>query len=741
MSRSRAARLKRGRRAGRSSTWLSARSKHLAIAAVTLATMVGAYLRLIPALKHGLDLHEADPYLAYWIAQYLVEHGIASLRELTPDNPATHVFWYPWGRDLYHGEYPLMSIVAASLYPLAQVLGLSLKQLVALIPVLSGAAAIPVGYLLARAAAGELAGIAAAFFLAVTPGALERTISGFAEKTGFAAPLILAYLYLLLEALRRRSLTRAVGAGVLCGLIAWSWGGWQAFQLVAAAIFVFYPLVGEPDRRISRLSIAFAASAAIVSLSSPALFPRDELRGPVGLMLVSSLAPAFYSGLGRVLKGAESRTVKLVYAALLAALLLAALLGVLKGYVHISGRVLYLAGLAGPGDPLSASVAEHRTLPYNYVFREVGGAWLLSSVFLLYGVFACRRRPELLTLLVPTVVMLFLAFRSAYLMQTVATVLSASAGAALGLLSPLTSRVLSSREPDSLAAAGIGLVLMVLAALLAIHAKTAYATASSTVPLIRAGGAGLTVENRAWLYALDYVRENTDPGSVVVAWWDYGYWISVYGQRASVADGSTFNGTQIELLARALTASDEKEAVDIIFDDFRAPPNNTYLLFFEVLRSSSYGEIRLTGPVISLGTATVGMGDVPKSVWMLRIAGRLGTNEFAPYFTARPVPTQGGGQAYVAVPAWENETVRSVLLYRLLINGVSELGQKYTGGCANLTGVHQFIDWSSLYTGQPIALSAEPLEHFELEKVFVDCIYETSTDAAFVAVFLYKVKP
>lgn len=43
--------------------------------------------------------------------------------------------------------------------------------------------------------------------------------------------------------------------------------------------------------------------------------------------------------------------------------------------------------------------------------------------------------------------------------------------------------------------------------------------------------------NQAWMDALTHFRDNTEPGSVLLSWWDYGYWFQSIANRPSVADG------------------------------------------------------------------------------------------------------------------------------------------------------------------------------------------------------------
>ena len=58
-------------------------------------------------------------------------------------------------------------------------------------------------------------------------------------------------------------------------------------------------------------------------------------------------------------------------------------------------------------------------------------------------------------------------------------------------------------------------------------------------PTIINGGSSYGVATNDWLDALDWIKNNTPKDAVIASWWDYGYWISTMGERASLADNST----------------------------------------------------------------------------------------------------------------------------------------------------------------------------------------------------------
>ncbi len=716
--------------------------------AIILA-FIGTYIRMLPALRYGYELYANDPWIMYWMTKYLVKHGILSWFTLTPQNPATHIFWYPWGRNFVHDEYPLSSMFAALTYPIGHALGFSVKKWCVIEPPLFGFAMVITAYLLARELGGELAGVIAALFVAVTPGAIQRTIAGFIEKEGLAMPILLLSLLFAVKFLKKKSLAYAITSGVLAGLVAWTWGGYQALCILLAIIFALYPLAGVIDRRVMAGSIALLLVDFAISISCPAVDAATFLTG-AGLVMLAGIAAM---GLALIFKKLEDRGVRILKLSYklsyLGILVLAGAVGfvlVYSGKLSFSSRVLAFLGRHFTS-PLVASVAEHQWLPSSAVFRSVGGPFILAIVYLAYAFYKLRREPWHIVLIPPTILTLYSAFAAAYLMQFVATILCVAAGVALTPLARLFYKnVISSggRSVDSLTLSGVVVGVLVVVLIALAHAKVAVAQAESDIPTIKAGGLDLTIENNAWVYALNFLKNDTPPNSVVIAWWDYGYWISVWAHRATVADGATCNSTQIKLLAKALTAQNESEAVNIIFKDFKAPKNATYLVIFDVFRSvpaSGKTRVWLTGPIISPYTHTAGMGDIPKSIWMLRIGGRIGLHEYKPYFTVRFISFMGR-KVPISTPDWENPIVQRTLIYKLFIDGVDTLNKTVIGNYDELANAtHVFTDWTSLATGKLTTIGYIPLKHFIPYKTAVDMIYNAPNEKVFVAVFIFKVVP
>ena len=61
-------------------------------------------------------------------------------------------------------------------------------------------------------------------------------------------------------------------------------------------------------------------------------------------------------------------------------------------------------------------------------------------------------------------------------------------------------------------------------------------TAVKAPPTILNGGSAYPVSTNDWTESMEWIKNNTPKDAVIASWWDYGYWISTLGQRASIAE-------------------------------------------------------------------------------------------------------------------------------------------------------------------------------------------------------------
>ncbi|HEX4921137.1 MAG TPA: hypothetical protein VFV92_10395, partial [Candidatus Bathyarchaeia archaeon] len=115
-----------------------------------------------------------------------------------------------------------------------------------------------------------------------------------------------------------------------------------------------------------------------------------------------------------------------------------------------------------------------------------------------------------------------------------------------------------------------------------------------------------------WIQALTWMNNNLPSTSVVFAWWDYGYWISVNTGLHTLADNGTGNLTQIQIIATGLLLNESMSA------DLLRQYGVTHVAVF-----ASYNYVAGGSPLCSAQAAGAppfcGYGDDSKWYWMTRI--------------------------------------------------------------------------------------------------------------------------
>ncbi len=66
-----------------------------------------------------------------------------------------------------------------------------------------------------------------------------------------------------------------------------------------------------------------------------------------------------------------------------------------------------------------------------------------------------------------------------------------------------------------------------------------------------------------YLETFAWMQHHTPPNSIMMSWWDYGYWTRQAGQRPTVVDNATNNKTQIAWVGRMFMETDPIEALKI----------------------------------------------------------------------------------------------------------------------------------------------------------------------------------
>jgi dolichyl-diphosphooligosaccharide--protein glycosyltransferase len=754
---------------------VSRSSRVLAVIVLLVLVALGAYLRMLPAIKYGLELDEADPWSMYWIARHFQEKGLLSFSELR----RVTLFWYPYGRDFLAQEYIGTSWLAALTYPIGGLFGLTLRDWIALFPVFAGVATIVLSYVLVTSITGSrFGGLVSASIFSLAPGAIARTTVGFVEKMVVAAVFITLFYILLVKAFKssgRLSLVYGVLSGVSAGLVAFTWGGYHFIAVSMALIILLDPLVyGRPSR--DRLAIYASSMAPFVLLTS--LYPGvgyDYFLGGLGLGVVGALllyaVEVYWDALklGKLIPYSRA-----IHAWILAVGVIAGLAVIVTGVLSVPGRLLLALGIR-EFSPLAESVAEHSPLALRDLAREIGVPLLLSIAglaYLLYTRYTGRGSSldhVTLGLTLMALLMSYASYNMAYFLQMSSYYTAVAAGLAVGLWMSGERIIYAGRRRGQLVVDDLRLftaLTLVVVVLLssAYYAKAGYDVSSVRAPQILTSGLGpltsrdkvLVPINDAWIRALEYLKANTSEDSLVVTWWDYGYWVSVGAGRRTVADGSTWNETQIRILARILTGNEDEASA--LLPMFRAEPGKTYLVFYEgyiilIPANTTIGYASPIPQVSTYGTTTIvshGVADFPKSFQMLRIGYRIDPFAPSPFGTKYSSETSRSPQqrvihfpGFTGSPRGNVESVLNALIYRLSLEGLTAVREKgLISGCPALANVTLIPSVYDPNTGLIPVFVEGRSKRFAPEAVIVSCFHteellETRQVYA-VIVFIFK---
>ncbi len=597
----------------------------LIIPPLLAAFAIALYARMYRVFLWGWWLDEFDPYIRYYLAKYTLEHGAGwwwGGAQFTQ-------FWYPYGVDWGKVLLPGTSFYGLFVYFLLAPFGVDLWHAVIAAPAIMSALAVfsmfylgyRVGEGLGIPDGGLKVGLLAALLTAVMPSFVERGLAAWFDDEPVSLFLIPLGLALLLEGLRRPWAGALAGAAL--GYVAWTWGAhfyvWNLVGLYALALPTYYYLKiafggrpqvearGKKTPAPKPVQLPFSAKNLFLSYLLfyityavfVATIPRygvNVLTGAFNILpTFGLLATAFVWVLDARLGAA--RTAELVrryvwvvlgIAALgLVALVAAIALGLIGGK--------FLATLLPFGrSAIVASVAEHSTTSFIQIAYRYGPVipFIIAAV------------PSLFT-------------PSGLLVLTYLTTAGYAAATMVRLLVLLA--------PAAAIAAAVGIVKLFENKRLG-----AFVMLASVVAFVMLSTSGFAVANQPtqivtsavghpsddFLDALMWLKTRLPAYEPVASWWDYGYWISVIGNKTSLADNSTINATQIGKIGLGLMAPPQIGA-EIFTKEF----GTKYVLAlmpYAVAPLSIPPNIQT--PLLLHEWPPPGGGDFLKSYWMTQIA-------------------------------------------------------------------------------------------------------------------------
>ena len=541
---------------------------HLLIVGILSLSFSISFLVRSQAADYGWELNEFDPFFNYRATQYIVDNGINAYFQWD-DN----LSWYPSGRDVSQTSQVVLHITAAVTYWIFGG-GMELYDFTILFPVIFGSLSTIVIFALVRVIGGTTAGLLSALFFSVSlPLILRGTIGWFkSEPLGLFFGLLA--IYFLLSGINSKNKTIAIAkliaAGIIVPLSISAWGGSQFFIIPIGIFFLTLPFVRSDHKFIIWAIPLFTSIVFLVSLN----FERLSSNFIFGLGGASLIIPTIFIIVCIFIQSKSNETKKTRNGLLFLASILIIGTSVLiinadtnflplPSYRYLNAINPFLA----TSIPLVDSVAEHAstTIQQSFFFHSVLmifaglGIWLIVKNHQIKNSGFIKNDMILFSLIFG---LIGIYVSSAFVRLEVFASLSLIILSSLGL-SVLVKEILNNTERKKFKNLIIKFsflvgIIILLVIPLSFPSNGNWVTAAKAPPTILNGGTAYPVSTNDWLESMEWIKNNTPKDAVIASWWDYGYWISTLGERATIADNATLSTIVIQNLAKMLMNSPEE---------------------------------------------------------------------------------------------------------------------------------------------------------------------------------------
>jgi dolichyl-diphosphooligosaccharide--protein glycosyltransferase len=610
------------------------RTSLLTFVALMLILFVAFTIRIFPirweiATGTGvLNLSEFDAFFEYRIASYMVNNGLFS--PFWPKLWLDTQLWAPQGINMGSNSLPSIPMTGALLYDLITALGVNIDfmSFCALLPPILGALSVLILYFIGKEFGGRAVGMLAALILALDASFISRSNLGWFETEASTFSFLLFFLLFPKAIEEERSIGSSVRYSLACAAcMAYFIMGWGAayYMVDLAVLFVFVLLVLK--RYTRRIFLGYSITfglGLLIAMSAPYL----SIEYPMSNVVLPAVGVFLLLCLSEVLHHLTSAKEKFVLTVATLATLIGAFAAIFAlGYAgNITFKfITVLNPLLRGTSPITESVAEHGISAWGSIYYDLG----ILIIFFVVGLYFISRNltnKNLFLLLFGLTSLYFSASMVRLLFLLAPAFGLISAVGIIGVLRPFISML---KEPPRITTKKFRLEHVgkefsgtaVFLIFLVLMTEFAFSPQSGGIPNVyRQAYSPLTITAASlpivpnqpvtqWLDMLAWTRTSLNPTDVVVAWWDYGFWLTISGNVTTICDNATINSTQIENVGYAMMAN-ETDSLKML-----KWYNAKYLLVFTTLS--------LQTPSGSSTTYAIeaGYGDEGKWTWMARISG------------------------------------------------------------------------------------------------------------------------
>lgn len=501
------------------------KSKIATIAILLLIFTLALVIRLEPT-KYG-ELNEFDPFWNYKATGYLIENGWDNYKSWYDDKS-----WYgvqgcyecEYGRNVSKTSQEGLHLTTAFLYNFYDG---DLYSFVILIPAVFGALTVfPMYLLVSQLGKSKLAGLIASLFYAVTFGILLRNMAGWFKSEPLGLLLACTFLAGFTFIYYRNKIDiKIIITAVLLGLlVTFSISAWIGSAILILPILILglvMPAFAKDTRGLGKLLLIIGTTSLIPML----FFERAEsLFLPISLALMGLGAYNLFS----------HKLPKILRVALIFILIGIAVGGLLGSDISDRYKTIIIPFLASD-NKLVSSVAEHKIPNFDEIFY-MQGYYLFFAPLGIATYFIARRYDLMQKIWMFTMIGTLMYFGLTLIRLQMVMSIGLIAISAIGLV--LILDFLRTKQGGNFEKnlRTVGYVLLL--GFVVVPISSMWIEMSDLTPAILNGASSSQKATNEWLQAMSYLDSLPDDATVF-AWWDYGYWINVLGDKATFMDNST----------------------------------------------------------------------------------------------------------------------------------------------------------------------------------------------------------
>jgi len=575
--------------------------------ALFLVIIIAIIIRLSPVVIDNYLIKAFDPWIQYYNAEYLSTHSVFEYFNW-------HDFksWFPEGYQ--RGSLrPGLTFTVVSIFQAVNAIGIpiSLYDICFYFPAFMGGLTVLAAYLVGKEALDRKCGLIAAFFMAFNTGFMQRTTAGFFDNETIGVFATLMTFYFFLRTIRTGRITDSVLGGLFLGYLTLSWGGYYfVFYLLPMIVGILILIKKYNTNVLIAYSGIIGTALLIFSLyfgfNYNDLFTSLNVGGIfifLILLLIYHLIyskrealPRFYNGLINFLKWGLIPII----------IVLAMILWINPEIIPFGfgDRILsILTPLVREGLSLTASVAEHMPSAWSVFYYNT----LIPLIVIPLGLFFLFRRGNAADVLLIVFMLTLFYFTGSMIRIILLFAPAACLVGAYGLSSILkifgsfysekstgVSRKRKRQLKRMVGRSEIATVYLIIGFMCFAQVMHASEIGIGSLSTSQISPGGFYHD---WEESLTWMKTNLPGETVVVSWWDYGYWLTPIGNMTTVNDNATVNSTRIGMTGMGFMQTNEIYSAEV----FRRLKADYVLVYFGYLFNP-------------LG------GDEGKWPWMVRIA-------------------------------------------------------------------------------------------------------------------------